>query len=120
MLNALEIITIAFAFFFYATLIIKQHIAYRVVKSKVLASRRRLPGRLCSQSRLHWVQHQLREQNRHGLQLALSHFDDDGHRRIAGSAAGEKAGAAAADDQFLDELYRRTHAGRRIGVAPNQ
>ncbi len=46
MFNAIEIITLAFAFFFYATLIIKQHIAYRVAKSKTLASRRRLPGRL--------------------------------------------------------------------------
>jgi hypothetical protein len=42
--NAIEIITMAFAFFFYATLIVKQHIAYRVVQSKTLATQRPLQG----------------------------------------------------------------------------
>ena len=32
MFNAIEIVTMAFALFFYASLIIKQHIAYRVAE----------------------------------------------------------------------------------------
>src|SRR5512132_1292157 len=46
--------------------------------------------------------------------------EDDGHRRIARRASGEKAIAAAAKRELLDQLDDRARPHRRLRMSPDE